>query len=324
MQRSELLYLSREQVEALGIAPAEVIGAVEIAFREKGEGRVEMPPKPGLHPGGDAFLHAMPAHVPALEAAGIKWVSGFPDNRKRGLPYISGLLILSDPRTGLPLSVMDATWITAVRTAAVTAVAARLLARPDAATLGVLGCGVQGRSNLLALGEVLPLRRVRAYDVHAERAAAYAGEMAAASGLEVAAVAEPAAAVRGSDVVVTAGPILLEPHGTIRAGWLAAGAFACALDFDSYWHPEALAEADKFTTDDTAQLDYYRGQGYFRSIPPVWADLGELVAGRKPGREADGERILCCPLGLAIADVATARLIYDRARRDGTGTRLPL
>ena len=121
MPEKQLLYLSQAEVIATGVTMAEIIDLLEIAFQEKGQGRVEMPPKPGIHPGsGDNFIHAMPAYIPALNSAGIKWVSGFPDNYKRNLPYITGLLILNDPETGFPLAVMDCIWITAMRTAAAT------------------------------------------------------------------------------------------------------------------------------------------------------------------------------------------------------------
>lgn len=121
----ELLYLSQADVEAVGLTMAEVIEALEEMFHEKGQGRVEMPPKPGIHTRPDAFIHAMPAYIPALESAGMKWVSGYPENYRYDLPYITGLLILNDPETGLPISVMDCVWITAKRTGAATAVAAK-------------------------------------------------------------------------------------------------------------------------------------------------------------------------------------------------------
>jgi ornithine cyclodeaminase/alanine dehydrogenase-like protein (mu-crystallin family) len=323
MEKAKLLYLSYADVSAVGPGMGEIIDALEVAFREKGQGRVEMPPKPGIHTRPEAFIHAMPAYIPALGAAGLKWVSGYPENYRRGLPYISGLLILNDPETGLPLSVMDCVWITAMRTGAATALAARYLARPDSRTLGVLGCGVQGRSNLLALRELFPLERVYAYDINSEAASRYASEMRAQTGLEVIIVQEPRQAVEGQDLVITAGPILKQPHATIRAGWLSRGAFASPVDFDSYWHPDALQEADKFCTDDTAQLRYYQSAGYFQHIPPVHADLGELVARIKPGREWEDERIICANLGLAIDDIATASLIYQRALERGIGTWLP-
>jgi ornithine cyclodeaminase/alanine dehydrogenase len=284
-----------------------------------------MPPKPGVHPGaGDNFIHAMPAYIPALKSAGIKWVSGFPENEKRGLPYITGLLILNDVETGLPVAVMDCVWITAMRTGAATAVAAKHLARPESAVVGVLGCGVQGRSNVEALNVHFPLARVMAYDVNAETARAYAVEMTERFGFEVTIVDTPREAVSGCDIVVTAGPILKKPHATIQAGWLDEGAFASLVDFDSYWHPNAIAESAKFCTDDTPQLRHYQEVGYFQAIPPVHADLGELVTGQKPGRESAAERTMTANLGLAMDDMATAPLIYQRAVEKGIGTWLPL
>jgi len=161
---------------------SEIIAAVEDAFLQKGLGRVEIPPKPGIHTQPNAFIHAMPAYVPKLRAAGMKWVAGYPENYKRGLPYISGLLIMNDPETGLPLCVMDCTWITAKRTGAATAVAAKYLARQDSKSISILGCGVQGRSNLEALKVVFPeINLVKAYDIAPENLACYIEEMRAYS-----------------------------------------------------------------------------------------------------------------------------------------------
>jgi ornithine cyclodeaminase/alanine dehydrogenase-like protein (mu-crystallin family) len=324
MSEMRLLYLSQADVSAVGLTMREIIDALEVAFKEKGEERVEMPPKPGIHPQPDAFIHAMPAYIPALKSAGLKWVSGFPENLDRGLPYITGLLVLNDPETGLPLSVMDCVWITGMRTGAATALAAKYLARPASTSVGILGCGVQGRTNLLALNELFPLTTAHAYDVVPERTEAYATEMSEKIGFPVEPVSQPRDAVTGCDIVVTAGPILKEPHATIKADWLERGAFASPVDFDSYWHPDAFAQADKFCTDDSPQLRYYQEVGYFQSIPAIHADLGELAAGKRPGRERDDERNICCNLGLAIDDMATAILIYQRAVERGIGTWLPL
>ena len=320
----ELLYLSRSNVVDAGPGMAEIIRALESMFREKGEGRVEMPPKIGIHTMPDAFIHAMPASIPVQKAAGMKWVSGYPDNSKRGLPYITGLLILNDPETGVPVVLMDCTWITAQRTGAATAVAAKYLARSESGTVGVLGCGVQGRSNLEALKVLFPLKKVYAYDTHADRAVGYAREMSGQLGVEVVPVSDPREAVAASDIVITAGPILRTSHATIQRGWLREGAFASLVDFDSYWHPSALHEADKFCTDDVPQLHHYRDLGYFQDIPAIHADLGELVTGRKTGREKPEERTMACNLGLALDDIAVAPLIYERALEKGIGTWLPL
>lgn len=322
--RKELLYLSRSDVVATGLGMAEIIAALEAMFREKGEGRVEMPAKIGIHPRPDALIHAMPASIPAQNAAGIKLVAAYPENRKRGLPYVTGLLILNDPETGIPIALMDCTWLTAQRTGAATAVAAKYLARADSSTLGILGCGVQGRSHLEALKVLFPLKKVYAYDRHSDRADAYANEMRRQFEVEVVAVRTPKEAVAASDMVVTAGTILRNPHATIQRGWLAEGAFASLVDFDSYWHPDALREVGKFCTDDVPQLHHYRGLGYFQNIPAVHADLGELVTGRKPGRDRPDERTISCNLGIALDDIAVAPLIYERALTQGIGSWLPL
>ncbi len=168
------------------------------------------------------------------------------------------------------------------------------------------------------------LTRVHAFDLRRQAATAFAEEMAASLEVEVRVVDRPRDAVAGMDLVVTSGPILQDPAPVIEPGWLAEGAFACPVDFDSYWQGEALRQASKLATDDRPQLAYYRRAGYFRHTPQPYADLGEIVAGSKPGRESDAERIICINLGLALDDMATAILIYRRAVAAGIGTELPL
>ncbi len=325
MPENKLLYLSQADVVAVGISMSEIIAALETAFRAKGEGRTEMPPKPGVHPGGgNNFIHAMPAYIQDLKSAGVKWVSGYPENYKRGLPYITGLLIYNDVENGLPLAVMDCVWITAKRTGAASAVAARRLARPESSVMGMLGCGVQGQSHAEAFTETFPLKKILAYDKDAESARRYAAAMTRQLKVEVVAVKTPREAVSGCDIVATAGPILKVPHATIQADWLDEGAFASLVDYDSYWSREALAQAAKFCTDDIPQLKLYQSMGYFQNIPPIHADLGELVTGKKKGRENSKERTMTANLGLAIDDMAVAPLIFARAKEKGIGTWLPL
>jgi ornithine cyclodeaminase/alanine dehydrogenase len=320
----QFLYLSREEVATAGLDVQTMIGLLETAFREKGGGRVEMPPKPGIHTKPDAFLHAMPAYIPAMRSAGIKWVGGYPDNHTRGLPYITGLLVLNDVDTGVPYAVMDCTWITAYRTAAASALSAKYLARPGSSTIGIIACGVQGRSNLEALATLFPVKRVFAYDTRRAVQDQFVADMRAQYGFDVLGVESPKAAVVDSDVVVTSGPILKHPKPAIQAGWLRPGGFASAVDFDSYWTGAALAEFDKVTTDDLAQFQYYRSVGYFQHTPDPCADLGEIVAGLKPGREREGERTLAINLGLALDDMAVAPEVFRLARQKGLGTWLTL
>ena len=320
----QFLYLSRADVASAGLDVRTMIGLLETAFREKGGARIEMPPKPGIHTQPDAFLHAMPAYIPAMKSAGIKWVGGYPENHKRGLPYITGLLVLNDVETGLPYAVMDCTWITAHRTAAASALSAKFLARPDSCTVGILACGVQGRSHLEALAALFPVTRVFAYDTRREVQDQFAVDMHAKYAFDVLGVDNAKAAVVESDLVVTAGPILKHPDPPIQAGWLRPGGFASAVDFDSYWTGAALAEFDKLTTDDHAQFQYYKALGYFQQTPNPCSDLGEIVAGLKPGRERADERTLAINLGLALDDMAVAPEVFRLARQKNLGTWLPL
>jgi ornithine cyclodeaminase/alanine dehydrogenase len=149
-------------------------------------------------------------------------------------------------------------------------------------------------------------------------------EMAVQTNLEVVPVNEAKEAVLESDIVITSGPILKHPIPTIGKDWLKPGAFASAVDFDSYWKPESLAQIDKLSTDDREQFQYYRTLGYFQTTPDPYADLGELVAGIKPGRENDRERTMAVNLGLALDDMAVAPEVYRRAVDRGIGTWLEL
>ena len=324
MELGTVLYLSRKDVEAVNLPMTEIIDALDQMFSEKGMGKVEMPPKPGIHTRPDAFIHAMPAYIPSLESAGLKWVSGYPENQNKGLPYITGLLVLNDPDTGVPLAVMDCTWITAKRTGAATAVAAKYLARKDSSSVGIIACGVQGRSNLEALACLFNIKQVKAYDHLREHTERDVKEMSEKLNLDIMPVNSAEEACRGMDLVVTSGPILKHPQPTIDAGWLAEGSFASPVDFDSYWRGAALRQVNKFATDDIAQMTYYRHEGYFQDTPEPYADLGEIAAGKKPGRELDNERTMSMNLGLALDDMATAIRVYQRAKERGIGAELPL
>lgn len=325
MKQVEILYLSRADVEAIGLTMREIIDLVEVALGEHGRDRVEMPPKPGVHPLPGTFIHAMPAYVPRMGAIGLKWVGCFPDNVDKGLAQTTGVLVMNDPETGLPLAVMDCSWVTAMRTAAVTAIGAKHLARRDSEVLGIVGAGVQGHTNLLSLKEVLPkLRLVKVYDKRPEALERYVEDMAPLFEGEIRAVDGPEAAVRDSDVVVTATMFYL-PEPFVKAEWFGEGTFAAPLEADYAWEPAAVALADKFVTDDWEQTKYFAEHGCFpQGLPKLHAELGEIVAGLKPGRERDEERIISMCIGMAIEDVAVGIRLYELAAELGIGTRLPL
>ncbi|HCU33911.1 MAG TPA: peptide transporter [Armatimonadetes bacterium] len=323
----ELRYLSRADVESLCISMADIIAVVEEGFRRKGMGETQMPPKIAIHSRpGEAFLHAMPAYVGGLDIAAIKWVGGNEENLKRGLPNITGLIVINDAETMVPLAIMDGSWITAMRTGAANAVAMKYLGPASADTVAVVGCGVQGRSNLLAmLTHYTGIARVQCYDVVPQALEAFVGEAETRyDGVEFVAAAGPRAAVEGADVVVTAGPSPKHPSPYLRADWLKQGAMAAPVDYMGAWDAQLAVEVEKLITDDHAQMDYYRSKGYFADIPRPYADLGEVVAGLKPGRECPEERTMSICMGIAVDDAVTAGLVYERACAAGVGAELPL
>jgi alanine dehydrogenase len=323
----KLLYLSRADVERAGVTVSEIVSALEDMFREKAAGRTEMPPKTAVYPGppeSGSFINAMPALLSGAGLAGIKWVASSPGNVKRGLPSISALLILNDAETGLPVCLMDASWITAKRTAAASVVAAKRLARPDSGVLSVVGCGVQGFEHVEAMRTAFSLRRVRAFDLRREAAEAFSTRVRESSGLEVDALESAAEAVRGGDIILTAGTIFKRPKPALGPKDFAPGAFVTAVDYDSSWTGEALASADVFVMDDLVQMRAFRDRGYFLGLPRRITELADLVTGKTPGRTRPEERTMAMNMGIALDDLATARLILEKSRTSGLGLELEL
>ena len=328
MTAAPLLYLSRDDLESLGVTPLEVVDAVDLGCAVKGRGEVVMPPKLSLHGEGDAYSQVMAATLPGDAGLGAKWVTLFPQNADRGLPVTNGLVVLGDPGTGRPSAVMDAGTITAWRTGASVGVAARYLARPEATRAGVVGCGVQARAAVRALAAVLPdLGEVACYDADPERSRAFAADIGPelpGVGFGVCVVAGEA--VAGAAVVVSAITMTADVRPPLGAGLLRPGALAVALDYDAAWSPAAMAECDRFFCDDVATVRATQAAGVrLAGIPGVIAgDLGELAAGLVPGRATPDERLFCLNLGMALEDVVTGELALRRARELGVGRELPL
>ena len=323
MMKDELIYLSAADVARVLPTPSELLDMLEAMFRHKVQGTAEMPPKLGIHPKSDSFLHAMPASVPPMSAVGIKWASAYPGNASLGLPQVSGLMIMNDIASGIASAVLDGSVITAARTAAASVLAARFLARPDSDTLGILGCGVQGRSHLKAFVSEFSLRRAIVFDVSPDIAQRFALEMSNQYSIDVVAASSARESVETCDMVVTAGPITNPPHATIRAGWLQPGGFAASIDYGSYWHRDAVAEMDVLCTDDVAQYASHRKSGYLQGLPEIGLELAELVSGGCPGRTDSSQRTFTCNLGIALEDVVVAKEVVDRARNAGIGMILP-
>jgi ornithine cyclodeaminase/alanine dehydrogenase len=318
----QLLYLSKAQVEALDFSADDVRDAVEAAFLEKAAGRVEMPPKPGIHPSPDAFIHAMPAYLAGMGVAGMKWVSGFPGNRRFGFPYITGLLILNCPETGVPLAVMDCAWITEKRTAAATAVAVLRLAPERVERMAIIGAGVQGRANTDALRRVRPsIREIAVFDPSSQAREAF--EQGVSSwGLRVEQAGSPQEAVSEAAIVVTCAPIVRSPKPVVTPEWLKPGCVVASLDFDATVTPAVAHAVDGMWVDDGEQFEYYRRHGHFAGMPTKYQELAALVSSGNP-QAAPDHRYLVVNLGLALEDMAVALALYRRAVAKGIGTVLP-
>jgi len=320
----DILYLNRSQIESMRIPVKEVIEAVEEGFTLKGEGMVQLPRKPEVHPREDCYIHAMPSFISGIaDTAGIKWVSRYPSNPEKGLPLIMGLIILNDAETGVPLAVMDAGWITAYRTGAATAITANKLAPKGASTLSIIGLGVQARTQLIALRETMKgLRNIRVFDIIPDHSRKFLEEMQRkAPELEIEIFSDPESATRGSDIVVTCTPIRREPERFIPAEWLKKDVLAISVDYDSAFEASVMTEASFFTTDDRAQYLWMKeGGAYFSEYPSeVLADMGEICAGKMEAPQNGGRRAAVL-IGLASHDLVTARVIYDKACRIGIGT----
>jgi len=322
----EILYLTYQDIVNVGLNDDEILNLVELSLAEHGKKNCEMPAKIGLHPKKDTLMHAMPAFMPKFKACGIKWGACFPENYKRGLPQTSALLILNDPNTGWPLAIMDAIWITAKRTAAVTAVACKYLARQDSEQLGIIGTGVQGHEHIKVLAKQLPnLKRINAYDIRTDVLNAFAQEFNTLLECEVTASNGYRETVENSDVIVSATAILQKPNPQIRDEWIKDGIFIAPIDFDSLWEFKTMSRMDKFLVDSREEMMYFLSIGYLpNGLPEVHAELGEVVCGAKVGREEDTENIMDMNIGMAIEDVPVANELYQRAVQLGIGMRLPL
>jgi ornithine cyclodeaminase/alanine dehydrogenase len=309
------LVLTQSEVRSV-LTMESAVTAVEEAFASFARGEAQMPAKVYLDLSKyDGDFRAMPAY--AGGSAGVKWVNSHPLNPERhGLPTVQGIYILSDPATAAPLAVMDATYLTAARTGAAAGVASKYLARPESKSAGIIGCGVQARTSLAALRVVFSDLEVAAHDRDPEVAAAFAAEV----GGRVATAEEAS----GCDIVCTSTPSR-EP--IVRRAWIRPGAHINALGADGPGKQELEVEILKDATiviDDLHQalsggevnVALARGE---LALGDLHASLGEVVTGVKPGRATEDEITVFDSTGLAIQDVAVARIVYDEARARGLG-----
>jgi ornithine cyclodeaminase/alanine dehydrogenase-like protein (mu-crystallin family) len=292
--------IQRETVRELLPPVAEQIDLAERTYRAMARGEVELPPKIGIHTRPDSFSHAMPAYLRDADVAVLKWVSGYPANPARGLPYITGVLVVNDPDTGVPLALMDAAEITAARTAAASGACIRAWGPPGWSRAAILGCGEQGRFHAAVIRSLDPLAEIRGYDPETSRASALV------DGVIVAASAEEA--VADAEIVVTAGPIAENADPSMSPSWLGDRWLVLPIDFDFSVSGSVVDAAEAFFTDDVGQYRYYRDAGYFAGWPEPQASVGDALE-----RGATASRTVACNLGVGALDAAFARVVLDRA-----------
>ncbi|MDR1622781.1 MAG: ornithine cyclodeaminase family protein, partial [Synergistaceae bacterium] len=245
----DVLFLSQDDVKSLGIAMAEVIEAVEAGLKIKGEGKVELPPKPGVHPRKDCYIHAMPCWVGGgVDAAGLKWVAGYPFNIEKNLPYNNGIFCLNDTANGIVKSIMDANWMTTWRTGAAAAVGAKYFSRPGSNVVSVIGLGAIGKIVLRAIKTVRPeTESIKLYDPSDAQYERFTAEMGAAfPGMKFERAGTMLEACRDSDIITTNAPILEHPERPLVKSWLKPDCLCIASDYDSTLNEDAAAAARVF------------------------------------------------------------------------------
>ena len=321
------LLLTRSDVAAL-LDLDTCISAVEAAFRLHGAGEAHTGVL-GVHvPGGGFHIKAGTLHL-ARHYFAAKTNANFPNNPARGLPTIQGVIVLADAEVGTPLALLDSMEITTLRTGAASAVAAKYLAREDARTVGLIGCGVQGWVQLRAVHKVRPLRTARVYDRDRSRAEALARGLGAELGITIEVAKDPGSAVRGSEIVLTC-TSSREP--ILGPGDIAPGTFVAAVGADNPEKQEiapALLAASRVVVDVLDQaatmgdLHHAIAAGAMRR-EDVRAELGEVIAGRRPGRTSEDEVVVFDCTGMALQDVAAAVVVYERAVATGRGATVEL
>ena len=312
----QTIYIREEQVKELLPLP-EAIDAVETAFCDKAEGQAFMPPKLIVPlPNGD--FRAMPAYLPRQNVAGVKVVNSHPTNRGKGLPTVMAILVMLEPETGFPLAVIEATYLTALRTAAAGALATRTLARPNSKKLAVLGAGIQGRFQLLSHKLVLPnLEQVSIWSLDEDLAWQVKRDLEPQLEIEIKVCHDAKAAVRDADVVVTTTP---SRKPLVQNEWISEGVHFTCIGADApgkqELDPSILRRARIFLDDmaqgmESGEVNVPLSDGLLKP-EDIAGELGEVLIGKKEGRTSDDEITVFSSTGLAIQDIICGAIVLRK------------
>jgi ornithine cyclodeaminase len=331
-----LVYLNAPDVAALQLTDDDILDAVERGLRAQGEGRTVIEPRVHLVPGSAAdgtpihgHFNVLRGHVAPLDLAGVKVVGDYVDNYTLGMPSEMGLLALFDPRTGRPLAVIDAAGLTDMRTGAVTAIGARHLARPGSRILAHVGARGTAYWNVRLLDRLFDFAEIRVHSRRRESREAFAERLGADLGKRVVATSDWESCVRDADIVVEASR-LSEPQPMLRTAWIKRSALVVPYGTMSAVELSLTDIMDKVVVDDWGQCRKGLPFGALRqhvdsdrlTEENLHAELGQIVAGVKPGRERDDETILFWHRGLSLSDIALGKAMLDKAKRLGIGQRL--
>ena len=328
---SKVLLLDEDQVRSL-ISMKDVIDACEKTFLGMGTDRVVNPTKVtldlgigGKWPGFNASMNAMPAYIGWQNIAGIKWIGGWYDNPSKALPFLSAMILLLEAETGKFVAAMEGNYITDLRTGAQAAVAFRHLSGGTVrrkVVMGLYGAGVQGRTQTAAFSEMCDIEELRVYDINPEAAAKFKADMERLLPGKIRTCAAQKEAAVGCDVVVTVS------HGKdkyVRNEWIKPGAAVFPMGSNTEASDELLTSVDKIVVDHIGQTMH---RGALRDVVEsgkiterdISATIGEIVAGKKKGIETPQQRIVCVPIGTGAMDIASAYVVYQRAKERGIGT----
>jgi ornithine cyclodeaminase/alanine dehydrogenase-like protein (mu-crystallin family) len=332
----EILVVSRDEVEQL-LTPTACVERCLETFRWVGAGEVEqtnpvnlyVTDRAGPEPEyGHGVVQAFPAMIRPLQRAAVKWLGSYRRNPRRGLPAISALDLVTDVETGMPLALVDGTSVTNMRTGGHAAVGAKFLARPESTRVGIIGCGNEGRTHLLALNELFPLSEVAAFDIDEEQVARFAQDVSARTGVTVEAAPSVEAAAAGADIVCV---VTTAPEPVLLSEWVEAGTHVCAATGFRDVAKSCATDFDKWVVGWYGRdLEWIEGPevGKLGGLAPgdlskadIHADIAtEIMSGSRPGRERFAERTIMTHMGMPALDAAVASLVYELALEADAGT----
>lgn len=331
MSKHTFRYLSQEDILSLNIPYEDVIEAVEWVMSEFSHGTCQLPVKIHVNTRPDTYINAMPAYIGgACEASGLKWVAGYPENRTKGLPVTWGLMVMNDCQTGAVTAVMDARWITAIRTAAVAAVTAKYCKVKDTHTMTIIGAGEQGRWNARLLKLVIPeLKTIYIGDLYPAAITSYLEKMRPlmpdVEFIPFYTDEERQKAIDNSQILLTATQRGSKP--IIYSEMLHKGMLGIPLESTAWEGKTYTRFADRFVCDDRNLVATYLADGkYTDGLPPEEERLilGDIINGDAVGRASEEEFVITSSHGIALSDVAVGQMLLNKAQKQGVGTMLTL